>query len=373
MDTVATLGQLAESTGGMLISGTNDLHAGIARAVGDLRGYYEIAYSPTNHFFDGKFRRITLKVARPGVTVQTRSGYFAMPPGEGTATFPYEVQLLQAIRSAEPPHDLPIRSKAFRFGREGDSQRYTLVLELPLDSLRFESDKDPSYERAHFSFLGVLRASWGGVAEKFSQDSPVWLPTKRHDELMRGNAVFVRSFALPAGRYQLETAAMDQQSGRVSVDQSRLIVPEARPSVGLSTLAVVKRVEPVPKGALASDDPFRAGGVRILPWVGEAEVAAEGDLALFFVAYVRAGQTEAPHLTLEFLRDGLHAVARAQPNLPAPDPEGRIPYVASIPGGTLDPGHYEVRAELRSGSLRAWEHASFRVVAPRSADGRPPS
>jgi VWFA-related protein len=371
MDTVATLGQLAESTGGMLISRTNDVRAGITRAVGDLRGYYEIAYSPANRAFDGKFRRIALKVSRPGVSVQTRSGYFAMPPGEGTATFPYEVKLLEAMRSPEPPRDLPLHSRAFRFGTEAGGQRYTLVLEVPLRGIRFEADRDPSLERAHFSFMGVLRASWGGVAEKFSQDAPVWLPRSRHEELVQGNAVFMRSFTLPEGRYRLETAAWDQQSGRMTVDHSRLSVPPSRSPFGLSTLAVVKRAERVPKGALASDDPFRAGEARIIPWVTEAEVDAAREIGLFFVAYVPAGETQAPQVTLELLRDA-QVVGRAEPELPPPDAEGRIPYVVSLPGGRFSPGRYEVVAELRRGPHRAWERASFRVngsssPAPASA------
>jgi VWFA-related protein len=367
MDTVATLGQLAESTGGMLISRTNDVRAGITRAVGDLRGYYEIAYSPTNRTFDGRFRKITLKVARPGVSLQTRSGYFAMPPGEGTATFPYEVRLLEAMRSADAPRDLPIHSRAFRFGTEAGGQRYTLVLELPLRSVSFEADRDPALERAHFSFMGVLRASWGGVAEKFSQDSPVWVPRNRHDELMQGNAVFMRSFTLPEGRYRLETAAWDQQSGRMSVDHSRLNVAPGRSPFGLSSLAVVKRAERVPKGALASDDPFRAGEARIVPWVTEAEVDPAKEIGLFFVAYVPAGQADAPQITLEFLRNA-HVVSHADPALPPPDAEGRIPYVVSLPGGRFAPGRYEVVAELRSGPHRAWERTSFRV----NGDGASP-
>jgi VWFA-related protein len=358
MDSVATLGQLAEGTGGMLISHTNDVRAGIARAVGDLRGYYEVAYSPTNRAFDGKFRKITLKVTRPGVTVQTRSGYFAMPPGEGTATFPYEVQLLKAMRSADPPHDLPVHARAFRFGTEAAGQRYTLVLELPLRSVQFDADKDT--ERAHFSFMGVLRASWGGVAEKFSQDAPIWVPRKRHDALMQGNAVFMRSFTVPEGRYRLETAAWDQQSGRMTVEQSRLMVAAGRSPVGLSSLAVVKRAERVPKGALASDDPFRAGEARIVPWVTEPEVDAGREIGLFFVAYVTPGQAEPPQVTLEFLRDA-RVVGRAEPELPPPDAEGRIPYVVSLPAGRFAPGRYEVVAELRSGAQRAWERASFHV------------
>ncbi len=306
-------------------------------------------------------------MARPGVSLQTRSGYFAMPPGEGTATFPYEVRLLEAMRSADAPRDLPIHSRAFRFGTEAGGQRYTLVLELPLRSVRFEVDRDPALERAHFSFMGVLRASWGGVAEKFSQDSPVWLPRNRHDELMQGNAVFMRSFTLPEGRYRLETAAWDQQSGRMSVDHSRLNVAPGRSPFGLSTLAVVKRAERVPKGALASDDPFRAGEARIVPWVTEAEVDATREVGLFFVAYVPAGEAEAPQVTLEFLRDA-QVVARAEPELPPPDAEGRIPYVVSLPAGRFAPGRYQVVAELRSGPHRAWERTSFRV----NGDGASP-
>jgi VWFA-related protein len=372
MDTVATLGQLAESTGGMLISRTNDVRAGIARAVGDLRGYYEVAYSPTNRTFDGKFRKVALRVTRPGVVVQTRSGYFAMPPGEGTATFPYEVRLMQAMRSAEPPRDLPVHSRAFRFGIEPGGQRFTLVLELPLRDVRFEKDRDPALERAHFSFLGVLRASWGGVVEKFSQDSPVWLPRSRHDDLMQGNAVFMRSFTVPEGRYRLETAAWDQQSGRMTVESTRLSVAAARSPVGLSSLAVVKRAERVPKGALASDDPFRAGEARIVPWVTEAEVDAAREVGLFFVAYVPAGAAESPQVTLEFLRDG-QAVGRAEPALPPPDAHGRVPYVVSLPAGRFAPGRYEVVAELRAGPHRAWERASFRVSGGGAGGGAAPA
>jgi hypothetical protein len=365
MDPIGTLSELATSTGGLLIANTNDVRAGIARAVGDLRGYYEIAYSPSNRDFDGKFRKISLKVSRPGVTVQTRSGYFAMPPGEGTATFSYEVELLKAMRSSTPPHDLPLRARAFRFGHEETGTRYTVVLELPLEDVSFLKAEDPSLERAHFSFMGVLRSAWGAVAQKFSQDSPLWLPRNRHDALRHGNAIFTRSFTLPGGRYSLETAAMDRQTGRKTVEISRLVVPDVRAPLALSSISVVKRTERVPKGALASDDPFRLGDVRIVPWVTEPEVATGRDLELFLVAYASATGATPPELLLEFVRDG-RVVSQTTPALPAPDAEGRIPYVVDVSAAHFSPGPYEVRAELRSGPNRAWEHCSFRVVGPPS-------
>jgi len=365
MDPIGTLGELATSTGGLLITNTNDVRAGVARAVGDLRGYYEIAYSPSNREFDGKFRKIALKVSRPGVTVQTRSGYFAMPPGEGTAIFSYEVELLRAMRASTPPHDFPLRARAFRFGHEDSGTRYTVVMEVPLEDISFLKAEDPSVERAHFSLMGILRSAWGAVAQKFSEDSPLWLPRNRHDALRHGNAVFTRSFTLPGGRYSLETAAMDRQTGRKTVDISRLVVPDVRGPLSLSSVSVVKRTERVPKGALASEDPFRLGEVRVVPWVTEAEVAPSQDVDLFLVAYASADVTIPPELQLEFLRDG-SVVGQATRALPQRDGEGRIPYVVNVSAAHFSPGPYEVRVELRSGPYRAWERSSFRVLGPSS-------
>jgi VWFA-related protein len=304
MDTVGTLRQLAESTGGILITNTNDVRRGVARAVGDLRGYYEVAYSPTNREFDGRFRRVSLKVTRPGVSVQTRSGYFAMPPGEGTATFPYEVDLLRALRSSPAPHEFPLRARAFRFGYEAAGLRYTLVLELPMASLSFARDDDARFERAHFSLLGQLRGSWGAVVEKFSQDVPVSVSRRQAEALRFGNAVFLRSFALPVGRYRLETAAIDQATKRKTVEVETLEVPEERPPLALSSLAFIRRTEPVPKGALASDDPFRVGDSRVVPWVTEPEVQPSETLSLYFVAYTPPDVTGPVDLLLEFIRTG---------------------------------------------------------------------
>jgi VWFA-related protein len=365
MDPIGTLGDLASSTGGLLIANTNDVRAGVARAVGDLRGYYELAYSPSNREFDGRFRRIALKVTRPGVTLQTRSGYFAMPRGEGTAIFPYEVDLLRAMRASSPPHDFPLRARAFRFGHEEAGTRYTMVLEFPLEAIGFLHDQDPSLERAHFSFMGVLRDASGSVVEKFSQDSPLWVPRRQQAALRNGNAVFMRSFTLPGGRYSMEAAAEDQQTGRKTVDLSRLIVAETNPPLALSNLAVVKRTEPVAKGALASDDPFRVGDVRIVPWVSDAEVGAGEDVKLFLVAYASGGVDGPPGLSLEFVRGG-RVVGQAAPELPSPDSKGRIPYLLTLPATRFPPGLYEVRAELKRGASRAWERCSFRIVGPPS-------
>ena len=355
MDTIATLGQLAESTGGMLISHTNDVRAGIARAVGDLRGYYEIAYSPSNRAFDGKFRKITLKVSRPGVAVQTRSGYFAMPPGEGTATFPYEVRLLEAMRSAEPPRDLPIHARAFRFGREPAGQRYTLVLELPLDSIKLEGDRDPALERAHFSFMGVLRDLLGRGRREVQPGLAGLAPAQR---ARRSSCRATRSSCarspLPEGRYRLETAALDQQSGRMTVEQSRLSVAPGPPAGGPQQ----------PRGGEA----YRAGAEgcsrlrRPVPG-GRGPHRALGD-----GGGGGPGPADGP-LLRGLLPAGRHGDPAGHARVPARQP-GRGPCRAD-PAATRRRGPHPVRREpaRRDASARAVTRSTPSSAAGRTAPG----
>jgi hypothetical protein len=358
MDVQGALQDLAEGTGGTLIADTNDVGSAIRRAVGDMRGYYEVVYAPTNAEYDGRFRRIEVRTSRPGLTVQARSGYFAVPPGEGTATFPYEVDLLRALRTFPLPEAFTVRTLPFRFGPEGEGIRHTLVVEIPLFGIAFERDPRGDTDRAHFSILAVVRDQTGLVVQKLSEDSPLFLPGGQREALKRGNAVFVRSFAVPPGRYTLETAVVDQLARRYSARRSALTIERPPPGLSVSDVAFIKRREPVPAGALASPDPFRQGETRLVPWVSEPRVGPEDSLSVLVVAY--PPRPERTDVLLELVRDG-ELVSQSLSELPAPDTAGRAPFTAPVPTGELRPGRYAVRLLLKQGGLVAQREAHFVV------------
>jgi VWFA-related protein len=69
---------LAKETGGLPFYNNNDLGAGLKRVLDDTEFYYVLAYETTNTMHDGRFRKIEVRVAsRPGLTMQTRAGYYA--------------------------------------------------------------------------------------------------------------------------------------------------------------------------------------------------------------------------------------------------------------------------------------------------------
>ena len=90
MDPSASLGILTAQTGGLLIQNTNDLERGIGQINDDRRNYYALTYTPTNAVLDGTYRRIEVKVKRPGVDVRARSGYLAVPANEASPVLTFE-------------------------------------------------------------------------------------------------------------------------------------------------------------------------------------------------------------------------------------------------------------------------------------------
>ena len=72
------LGQLANETGGFLITDSNDLRDRIQQVDEDLHSYYLLSYSSNNQKYDGHFRKIEVKLKRSGLSVQSRKGYYAI-------------------------------------------------------------------------------------------------------------------------------------------------------------------------------------------------------------------------------------------------------------------------------------------------------
>ncbi len=213
------LRDLAESTGGFADRQYQQLQARGREDRGRHRGYYQLSYTPPPSPFDGRFRRIDVKVNRKDVVVQARSGYFALPPGEFQAVFPYEVPLLGALSVAAPPRDFEVRAAALRFAGSSAGLDHKIVVEVPIGALKMVTEppvppaKSGTY-RLHLSLLALVKSSAGDVVERFSEDYPFEGPAEKADALRGGNIVFKRRLALAPGQYTLEVAGQDRETGR---------------------------------------------------------------------------------------------------------------------------------------------------------------
>ncbi|HVI79857.1 MAG TPA: VWA domain-containing protein, partial [Candidatus Acidoferrum sp.] len=61
--------ELAESTGGFAVTDTNEISVPMQHVMEDIRSHYELSYSPANTAYNGQFRKIEVKIARPHAAV----------------------------------------------------------------------------------------------------------------------------------------------------------------------------------------------------------------------------------------------------------------------------------------------------------------
>jgi hypothetical protein len=60
---------------------SNGIPGALGRIAADLRGYYLIGFQPDTDTFstDDRFRKIRIKVKRPGLKIRTRTGFYGVP------------------------------------------------------------------------------------------------------------------------------------------------------------------------------------------------------------------------------------------------------------------------------------------------------
>ena len=111
---------LAEDTGGKAFLDSNDLAGEIQQARDDVHSYYILGFYSTNAKEDGKFRRIQVKLNKPGLQAKLdyRDGYYANKTFKKFNESDKESQLQEALLLGDPMTDLPISFEAdyFRLG-----------------------------------------------------------------------------------------------------------------------------------------------------------------------------------------------------------------------------------------------------------------
>src|ERR1035438_2280145 len=157
-NTQETLRELAERTGGFLIANTNNVDLLLAHVMEEVDTHYEIAYPPKSEREDGHFRKIEVRLARTGLRVETRGGYFAVPD-TGHPLTPEEMAGLRALDTQPRPHAFDFLSRAYRFRDSGGAAQYAIAFEMPIANLTETPVEATHQHRLHASLLALVRRS----------------------------------------------------------------------------------------------------------------------------------------------------------------------------------------------------------------------
>jgi VWFA-related protein len=77
--TIDSMVLLAERTGGRAFYNSNDIEGALRQTLDASQVTYRLAFAPTHNRWDGRFRRLRVKVHREGVRLHHRLGYLAQP------------------------------------------------------------------------------------------------------------------------------------------------------------------------------------------------------------------------------------------------------------------------------------------------------
>ncbi|HZQ90227.1 MAG TPA: VWA domain-containing protein [Terriglobales bacterium] len=210
-DSHLAMEQVAEETGGRAYYNRNEIDRAIGLSVADGSNYYTLGYYPDSKEWDGKYRKIEVKVDRKGAKVRARKGYFAYDPA----------RLVQAAQEVSKREFV----EAMSFGSSDVSTvtfavRVTPSAGAPLrvdygvnpHTLTFVAKGDGG-QAASVDFVVQAFTPAGKLVNNVAETYNVAVKPKVFSQLMAGRFEFSQNLQLAPGKYVLKIGVRDNRSG----------------------------------------------------------------------------------------------------------------------------------------------------------------
>jgi VWFA-related protein len=208
---------LAADTGGFSVKNRNDLASGVRAIARESSSYYLLGYAPPERRRDG-FRRIEVKVAREGVRVRARRGYYATTSRDRQR--PRDVALQRALDSPFDLEGIPLRAIAHVFGPQpGGVGRVLITTEVDVRVLDLREEGGASVDTLEYRLVAAHRET--GALHRGDQRVLLKLRPEARERLLRTWLPITSEARLAPGRYQARVVVVDANGGRagsVSLD-----------------------------------------------------------------------------------------------------------------------------------------------------------
>ena len=215
-----TLGFFARETGGRLFDNANDLGPALAEMLEMTSRYYVLGIQPDREKRAGAFHKLKVKVARKGVKLSHRPGFFEREAtGSAQTALQRQFDLAELVMTGEGGNDVPFTSLCLPFPAPGEKQTLGLVLQVPRDSLPWTSSEPIGVE-----VYGYAVTEDGSVRDHLAQSLRLGPARADPQGQAHGLSVF-GSFEVPPGRYTIRLLVREAASGKSAVRLLDVTVP----------------------------------------------------------------------------------------------------------------------------------------------------
>jgi VWFA-related protein len=346
---------LAANTGGFAAVNRNDLDTAFDRIVAENSSYYMLGYYATNERRDGRFRKLEVRVKRPGLRVRSRSGYYEArgraPAPQTASTGPNALNpaVGGALASPLPVAGFPMKVFAAPFKGTAPNASLAITVEMDASKLDFVENAGAFNESVDLAFTAI---EVGGKA----------YPGERHtltlalkpDTYQRAQERGIRVLTqhnVPPGRYQLRVAAGNKAGTAVGTVLYDVDVPDFyKLPLSMSGVAITSTASGQ-VATIKSKDPL----AEFLP--GPATTAREFDrsegIALFAEFYENQSSSAAHMLEFraELRAEGGRVVREASEERSSTEIQGSsggFGFGARFAFEDLDPGLYILHVQGQS-------------------------
>ena len=271
-----TLTTLSVDTGGKAFLDNNDFSPAFAQIQRDTSAYYVIGFHSTDTARDGRFRKLTVKVNRPGVKLEYRPGYYAPADFKHSGKEDRERELEEELASDLPATDVALYLDAYYFRL--DENRFYVPVSLIVPGSQIPFIKGGDKDKATLDVIGEVideaKRPIGHVRET------VKLNVNEDQQARQKNIQYSTSFNLPPGKYHLKFVVRENQNGRMGSFEADVSLPDMKKTpLKLSSILLASQ-----RVATKATNPLVHDGEQYVPNI--SHVFRQGQhLYLFYEVY----------------------------------------------------------------------------------------
>ncbi len=222
--TQEVMATLSTDTGGKAFFDSNDFAPAFAQVQRDTSAYYAVGFHSTNPARDGKFRKLTIKINRPGIKLEYRPGYYAPADFQHAGHEDREQELNDQLASDLPATDMAVYMDALYFRLDENRFFVPVSLIVPGSQIPFVKggDKDKATLDIVGSVIDEVNRPIGHVRDtvKLNLDESLQARQKTIE--------YTTSFNLPPGKYQVKFVVRENQTGRMGSFVASIVLPDMK-------------------------------------------------------------------------------------------------------------------------------------------------
>ena len=223
-----SLRTISEETGGFAAVNRNDFREAFGHIIQDNSGYYLLGYYSNDTRRDGRFRRIQVRVKRPGLTVRARKGYTA-PKGKAQSTTTLantktSPALREALDSPIPISGLPLSVFAAPFKGTAPNASIAVTIEIEGRGLSFAEQNGLFADDVEISVIAIDRDA--KIKDGGRDVVQLKLKPQTRETVSRAGIRISRRLELPPGNFQLRVGVRDGGTGATGSVLYDLAVPD---------------------------------------------------------------------------------------------------------------------------------------------------